>query len=188
MAATASIKVTKSFLYKGSTRQFSNRYHLDATPDSTAHWTTISDLIVTAEKAIYTSNVTIVATTGYEPGTDLPIFSKTYSTAGTYTATGGRDAPGDCAAVIRYSTTQRTSKNHPIYLFNYYHGVCRSDTATAAQFNDILATQKTAYQTYADFWLAGISDTVTTYHRAGPNGAVAQSRFVKTTFSHRDFP
>ena len=148
-----------------------------------AHWTTLSDAIVTAEKAIYGNQQTIVQGVGYAAGSEVPVFSKTYSTAGTGVFGAGPYAPGDAAALIRYATAARTAKNHPIYLFNYYHGVVE----VAGGGDTILAAQVTAYGTYASSWdTAGFSDGTTTYNRAGPNGASAVGHIVETYITHRD--
>ena len=186
MAATPSLKVTKSFTYRGVTRQFSNRYHFNGgTPADNAHWTTLSDAVVTAEKAIYGAVVTIVKTTGYAAGSEVPVFSKTYSTAGTLTGL-GLPSPGDAAALIRYATTARTPKNHPVYLFNYYHGVAAASSTTPDTIN---SAQVTAYQTYAGAWVSpGFSDGATSYNRAGPNGATAVGFIVEPFITHRDLP
>lgn len=183
--ATPSIKVFKSFGYRDVTRQWSNRYHFNGgTPADAAHWTTLSDAIVTAEKILYDNVMTIVKTVGYAAGSDVPVFTKTYSTVGTLVTTGGQKAPGDAAALIRYATTARTPKNHPVYLFNYFHGVYNTSTD-----NDrILAGQITNYGTYAGDWLSGFSDGTNTYVRAGPNGATATGSLVETFITHRDFP
>ena len=102
MAATPSIKITKQFTYRGVARHFSNRYHfVGGTPADNAHWTTLSDAIVTAEKVIYTSVVTIVSTTGYAAGSEVPVFSKTYSTAGTRTLVGVRAPIGRLEQAFR---------------------------------------------------------------------------------------
>jgi hypothetical protein len=141
--------------------------------------------VVTAEKAIFTNKVTIVETIGYAAGSDVPVFTKVYSTAGTGGWGANPQMPGDVAILVRYSTTARTPKNHPIYLFNYYH--CVYSDGVAAQ-DTPQATQKAAVDTYAGSWISGFSDGVNTYNRAGPNGATATGKLVDAFLTHRDFP
>lgn len=186
MAATPSIRVLKNLSYRGNPIVWSNRYHFNGgLPADGAHWTTLSDAIVTAEKAVLPTNQQIVQTYGYAAGSDVPIFAKTYTTNGTYSFGTLARAPGDAAALVRYATTARTPKNHPIYLFNYYHAVYIEDQADP----DVLApTQKTAFQTYATAWIAGFSDGANSYTRAGPNGASAVGSIVNAWLTHRDFP
>ena len=185
MAATPSLKVVKTFTYRGVVRTFSNRYHFSGgTPADGTHWTTLSDAVVTAEKAVHDSTVTITETIGYGAGSDVPVFSKTYSTAGTRSPTGNA-GPGDAAALIRYSTTARTAKNHPVYLYNYYHRVDLQNTPN----NDKLTTvYVNALDTYANAWLSGFSDGTNTYLRAGPNGVTANGHLTEQYVTHRDLP
>ncbi len=129
--------------------------------------------------------VTITGTTGYAAGSEVPVFSKTYTTVGTAAQGTGTRVPGDVAWLIRYATTARTSKNHPIYLFNYYHG----GILTAGAYDDLLATQAAAGATYAGAWITpGFSDGATSYVRAGPNGATAVGVIVEPLMTHRDLP
>jgi hypothetical protein len=191
VAATASIRVIKSFTYRGATRQFSNRYHIGtAYPPDSAHWTTLSDAIVTAEKAIYmplaSLGATIVGTVGYAPGSEVPVFTKTYSTTGTGSFSVYTPLAGDCAALIRYSTPDRSTKNHPVYCFNYYHAV--GYQGTGANPDTLNFAQAAAMSTYATAWITGFSDGTTTYHRSRPTGNLVTGQIVESLITHRDLP
>jgi hypothetical protein len=180
------VKVVKTMTYRGLLRRWSNRYHFNGgLPATTGAWNNLFDAITTAEKALYTSEQTIVQALGYAAGSDVPVASKTYSLAGTFSTTDAL-APGDAAALLRYATTARTPKNHPVYLFNYFHGAHMS--AGDSTHNTLSAGQATAIGGFATSWISGFSDGTTSYVRAGPNGATATGSLVETYITHRDFP
>jgi hypothetical protein len=183
--------VVKQFHYRGAARNFSNRYYFNnSAPTDATHWTTLSDAIVAAEKAIYfpyaAQGAQIVQTVGYAGGSEIPVFNKTYTpVTGTLTGT-GFTPPGDVAAVIRWATADRSSKNHPVYLFNYFHSIWQSDAAGAQ--DNVTGVQLTAMGTYAAAWISGFSDGTTSHRRCRPNGDVSTGYLVLPQLTHRDLP
>ena len=183
-----SIRVVKSMPFKGGTRHFSNRYGLTGgAPSDDTHWHTLMDAIVTAEKAIYAPTVTIVECLGYAAGSDVAVSTKNYTTVGTLTFGGSSGyAPGEAAALIRWSTAARSTKNHPIYLYKYYHHV---GVGLASGNSDTLdANEKSAMQTYAAAWITGFSDGTATHKLTSPAGHDATGSIVEEYVTHRDFP
>jgi hypothetical protein len=145
---------------------------------------------VTAEKAIFapfaSGGATIVKTTGYAAGSEVPVFTKVYTTDGTLAPSSYAPVPGDCAAVIRYSTPDRSTKNHPVYCFNYYHAIAAQ--AGVAPYDTLNTAQRTAMATYGAAWITGFSDGTTTFHRSRPTGDLCTGVLVNPLISHRDLP
>ncbi len=187
MATQPRLKIVKSFSYRGATRLFSNSYFFGPnTPADDAHWDNLIGNVVVLEKTIYPSTVTIVEAVCYDGGSDLPVFSETLSTAGTLTVPGDvHQLPGDVAALLRWDTDTRTVKNHPLYLFNYYHAAMMEEGDPP---DNLYGAQNSAIADYAQAWIDGISDGVHNAHRYGPNGAIATDLSVQQTVTHRDFP
>jgi hypothetical protein len=184
MAATPSVKITKSAPWRATTKLWTNRYHFTAgVPASNAAWLAFFDAIVLAEKAALFPNATITKAEGYAAGSNLPAASKTYTTVGTLT-NAGLLQERQVAALVRYATDAVTSRNHPVYLFNYYHGA----SADSAHTDQVTPTEITALTNYAAAWISGFSDGTTTHKRAGPNGAVALTGACELYLTHRDFP
>lgn len=184
------VQIVKAFRYRNNAAQeFSNRYCVgDATPPSLAQWETLCDNVVAAEKAIYPPSVHIVRARVWEADNPIVVLQKDYSLAGTFSVpSAGKQAPGDCAALVRYKTYALTTKGHPVYLFNYYHGVIADYEALGEQ-DFVVGEQVSAMQTYANHWVSGFSDGAHTWTRTGPRGADAYEASVEELITHRDFP
>jgi len=188
-----SLVVIKQFTYRGATRTFSNRYHFEgAVPTDNAAWTTLAGHVTDAEQAIYDADVEIIEAIGYDAGSATStnphgdaVFTHLYTKTGTGAfGSGAIPAPGDCAALLRYATTARSSKNHPVYLFNYFHGV----QIPVAGGDAVASGQKTAIETYGASWITGFTDGTGPRERCGPRGAAAVSCLCKPDVTHRDFP
>lgn len=187
MAATPSVKLTFQTTYRGGTKNWSNRCHFSGgVPADLTAWEALISAIMSPYNSAMVPATEFIEATCYLAGSDLPLHTIPYSTTGGFTVGSDIHMPLECTALERWSTDQRSVKNHPIYLFNYMHGVLR---ASASSDYELLASdQKSAIQTYVTAWVTGFSDGTNTYKRAGPNGAVAQSGTVGTYIGHRDFP
>ncbi len=185
-SSVPSIKIQKSFTFKGAPTVWSNRYHFSGgTPSSDANWKLLADAIVNLEKTIYNGSVTIVGMVAYAAGSDVPVSSKAYSTVGTLGGT-GLDCPGECVALGRWSTSARSVKNHPIYAFSFWHGVLH--LAGGGNQDKLDTTQKTAMGVYAAGWVSGITAGGITAVRATAGGHTTTGDLVEEWITHRDFP
>ena len=186
MAAMPSLKIEYQSPYKGGTKRWSNRYYLTAgKPTTDARWLQLAQNYRDQLKTIITSAHTIVGAVGYDAGSDVPIWSTTFSTAGTYSAGSQTQPPLECCAICKFTTSQRSTKNHPIYLFKYVHGVILRTTADKEQLD---SGWKASFQAIMDFFISGVSDGAVSHSIAGPRGAVALTAIVNDHATHRDFP
>src|SRR5690242_2681345 len=136
MAATGRIKMTFSISRKGESRAWSTSFHLDpAVPDLTT-FEDLADWLAEGFRESLYSDVEITGASYYPPGADIPTHSKPFSITGGRAHSDDTQLSSDTVALWRWPTTARTSKNHPIYLFNYVHGA-RGRTGTAG---DLLNT------------------------------------------------
>jgi hypothetical protein len=182
-----SIKIRYTTPYRGTTRPWSCRFHLNtATPPSdNAHWAALALALRNDLKAGVSSGIVIVGSTGYAAGSEVPVWTETVSVPGTLAT--GTPTTGDCAAMCRWTTDARSTKNHPVYLFNYFHGASWSGSGSS---DTLLAAQKAVYDAFASKFAsggAGYSDGAVTYHRAGPYGAVGLVGSCDQYVRHRDF-
>jgi len=191
MAATPSLVITMSFNRRGSAQLFSNRYHFSGgVPADDAAWEAFAqDVIIgvgsePSLQSILLTNVEVVKAAGYHAGSDISVWSQDRSDAGGHGIGTSSEASSDSAMLLRWLTSARSSKGHPVYLMNYVHGVL-----TGATYDDLNAGQRSQAQDYAErWWNVGYTDGTNTYKRAGPNGATAVSSEVDPFVRHRDFP
>lgn len=182
----SSVKIIKSFSYEGGTKDWSNRYFFSGTDPTDTQFQNLADALKALEQEMYTSAVSFVEAIGYHAGSDVPVWSNGMSGAGVLSpATGRIRCPGDCVGIVRFGTDQRTTKNHPIYLFKYYHGVWAQQNSQPDNVGDDFYT---AYDATGAALVSGTSDGTTTRDLTGPYGATAQDHSVEGWVRHRDFP
>lgn len=143
-----------------------------------------SDELVANVRTWFGSASTIVETIGYNGGSFLPVFSKVYTTAGNNSVGTSARLPLETCILCKFTTTQRTSKNHPIYLFKYIHAVHSNSNSTPEV---PLSGQVSSIAGSLTEFLAGINDGTNLRKTCGPRGAVAQAAIIETYVSHRDF-
>ena len=179
-----SIKVTCRSPRRGGTHDWSNRYFFTGAALTSGQFAALVALLEAETKLILPTTSSIIEYTQYDPGSEVPVATSSVSVAGTMSLTGRTPCTSDSVALARFSTSQRTSKNHPIYLFKYWHGVL---TANGSNGDAIDATQLGRYQSFATDIVAGFNDGTSTRHVTGPYGAVAIGQVVKSDAHHRDF-
>ena len=83
-------------------------------------------------------------------------------------------------------TTKKSTKNHTVYVFSYFHGAMYStaggdpDTLLTAQVNSI--------NTYAAAWQTGIVVGGRSFKRTTPTGQATTGHVTSSFVGHRDFP
>lgn len=185
-ATRVGVKLTFSSPYRGGTKHWSQLWHFTG-PDwaSSAQFNTLVDALVAQLQGLISSETSIISATGYNSGSSLPVYTYTHTWTGTSTATNSTKMPLEGCALIKFTTTQRSSKNHPIYLFKWLHAVYAAGASTPETLltglrSNILSNMSTV--------LAGLSDGTNTRQYCGPFGAVAQTRDVNTSVHMREFP
>lgn len=183
--AEPSVRVIRSSPWKGGSRQWSQRYFFTGTDPTDTQFDNIFNFLRDELKAVTLTESNLIEYIGYHRGSDVPVYTRTATTAGTYPATGNPVMPLEVAVLARMTTDARTSKNHPIYGFKYFHNI-QNDGGSDHEKARVGYVSTLGGQ-LADI-LTGIPDGTTTRQWCDARGAVFQSRFVLPELTHRDFP
>ena len=183
----AAIRFIFRTTYKGGTKQWSTKFFLNNTNVPTQ---AVLDAFVTDQKPYIKpalpTYTTLVEALAYGPGSDVPVATAAINEACTFPAASTQPTPLEVAAYFRFATTQRTAKNHPIYLGQYIHGVGIMPSQADHELLDTNMAEN--IRQWLVRWVNGITISGTVYKKAGPRGAVAQSLLVPIYVTHRDFP
>jgi hypothetical protein len=172
--------------YEGGTHDWSNRWFFNGPQwDNEAEFEAVADNLMASYRDHWlTPRNTIVEAIGTNPNSDVPVYTKSYGAAGTFAEQTNFYAPLQAAALVRFTTDQRTTKNHPIYLFKYLHA---AQIESQAASETLRSGQRTGFQGEMDTLMGGISTASRIRKMCGPRGAVAQTALVETFLTHRDF-
>lgn len=181
------VKVNYTFSWRGATQDWSQLYHFtgDTSWTDQTHFDTFAVNLWNAIKIGIPTRVTCTTMTAYNAGSFLPVFSHSISATGGYTDTTNPQAPGEACMLWRFTTDQRTTKNHPIYLFKWFHGMQTDGLTSPDTLRNGIRTTAAGSITSL---LAGLSDGTNTRIYCGPRGAVAQTGIVNTQLHIREFP
>jgi len=138
MADVVGLTLVKKFTYRGNANEeFSNTYYLSGSlPADAAAWRTLFDALVTQEKTLYASTVSVIRGYGYSSdaidaaavwSVDLRVSPET-PVAGTLSMSGAIPPAGDQAAWVRWKTSRTNSNGKSIYLRKYFHGGAADST------------------------------------------------------------
>jgi len=124
------LTLIKRFTYHMAAEDYSNQYWFtgDTPADGTA-WRTLFNALVTQEKTLYPSGVTVIGGYGYDDDSDdaVAVWSVDLTVSpetpvpGTQVITSGYPSPGDAAVWVRWKTSRLNSKGKAIYLRKYFH-------------------------------------------------------------------
>jgi hypothetical protein len=173
--------------YKGGTRTWSTRIYWSVAVNPTdAVWNALANDLDDFVTACITPRTTHKGYTCYDIGSDVPVYSIERNAAGTFDPATPQWNPLEVSILARYTTTQRTSKNHPIYLYQYL----RDGMTQAGQPDRELANtdQKENVRQLCAALVDGFVIGGSTYKKASRYGAVAQDVTVEQYLTHRDFP
>jgi hypothetical protein len=105
---------------------------------------------------------------------------------GTGPTTNCVELPGDAALVLRQATTKKSTKNHTVYCFSYFHGVL-GDLSLGSP-DTALSSQTAAVLALGQAWNNGFTAGGRTYKRTTPDGHAVTGAAVDPFIGHRDFP
>lgn len=151
MPDTPSIVIAKTMTYRGTPEIWTNKYHFEGTtPSSTAEWRALALAIWDSERPGLGSVVSLSGAVGYAAGNEAAVYFEAQAQMRGTNITGGSGAaaagypPGDASLWVRWATPDRNSKNKPIYLRKYFHGVPQNDATGDAP----LAASRAAFVTH----------------------------------------
>lgn len=181
------VKVVWSSPYRGGTKVWSQLWHFDGptTWSGQSQFDTFAIALEGQLLGLLPSDTTLVEMVGYNAGSFVPVFTHSFALAGTSSASSGVVTPLEAAALVRFTTTQRSSKNHPIYLFKWFHAVRAGGSGAAETLDSGL---KGNINSNMGTIIGGLSDGTQNRFYCGPFGAVAQTRLVETYVHMREFP